>query len=105
MNLTCDTCQKVADVLLGTICNTCELWNCNNCIIIEKDYDTQIDVSYCELCFKNKNSEMRATCISCEHSDNIEEGIECHKCKHWICAECVCFKDDGNYYCVECNKS
>ena len=44
----------------------------------------------------------RSTCAICDFTDNIEEGADCRKCRHWICAECVSFGDDGNYYCAEC---
>lgn len=46
--------------------------------------------------------ESRSTCAICDFTDNIEEGADCHKCRHWICSECVSFGDDGNYYCVGC---
>ena len=48
------------------------------------------------------DKECRATCATCDFTDNIEEGADCRKCRHWICAECVSFGDDGNYYCAEC---
>lgn len=44
----------------------------------------------------------RSTCAICDFTDNIEEGADCRKCRHWICSECVSFGDDGNYYCAEC---
>jgi len=94
----CTKCETFFNIEEGTLCSTCEHYNCFDCIIGEDNS------YYCDECYKNKNSEHRETCISCGLSDNIEEGAECHKCKKWICTDCVIFKDDGNYYCDKCNE-
>jgi sugar-specific transcriptional regulator TrmB len=76
--------------------------------IYDKEYsdaeseDSQNDIFFCDESSKNKNPEIRGTCVSCEYIDNLEEGVECKKCGRWVCQECASFKDDGNYYCVEC---
>lgn len=44
---------------------------------------------------------MRSICKICKITDNIEEGIECHKCKYWYCFECISF-ENGEYYCDDC---
>jgi hypothetical protein len=94
----CTKCETFYNIEEGTLCSTCEHYNCFDCIIGEdNDY-------YCEECYKNKNSEHRESCVSCDLTDNIEDGADCRKCKKWVCTDCVIFNDDGNYYCNECNK-
>ena len=93
----CTICDIFYNIEEGTLCCICEHYNCFDCIIGEdNDY-------YCDECYKNKNSEHRATCALCDVTDNIEEGADCYKCKKWVCTECVIF-EDGNYYCNKCNE-
>ncbi len=81
-------CETVTDVK----CLDCDCWICEDC--------SSDDTFYCKDCCKN--STIRGTCISCEHIDNLEEGTECNKCGHWVCISYASYKDDGNYYCVDC---
>ncbi len=97
----CNVCDTYTNIEDGTDCDTCRKWFCEGCLVIKQE--DKNDVYYCDECYKNKNSEHRATCASCDVTDNIEEGTECHKCKQWICTDCVIFNDDGNYYCNEHN--
>ena len=93
----CIKCETFYNIEEGTLCCTCERYNCFDCIIGENNS------YYCDECYKNKNSEHRETCVLCDLTDNIEDGADCHKCKKWVCTECVIFNDDGNYYCNMCN--
>jgi hypothetical protein len=83
-------------------CPDCDCWICEDCWIHKIDYAAQIDEYYCDDCFKNRDPTIRGTCISCEYIDNLEEGTECNNCGYWVCVSCIKYKDDGNYYCVEC---
>jgi hypothetical protein len=96
----CNLCDTYTNIEDGTECNKCRKWVCECCLIIKQEEGS--DVYYCDECYKNP--EVRATCVSCNLTDNIEEGADCHKCKKWVCTDCVIFNDDGNYYCNECNK-
>lgn len=96
---TCWVCDTIENIEEGGECNTCNHWTCISCI----SYDDE-GFHHCTECFRNKTSESRATCGVCETSDNIEEGADCYKCRHWTCSECVSFGDDGNYYCIDCKK-
>lgn len=85
-------CKTVTDVK----CTDCDCWICEDCWIPSDD------TFYCNDCYKNRDPTIRGTCISCEYIDNLEEGTECNKCGHWVCISCASYKDDGNYYCVDC---
>ena len=91
-------CDAITDVK----CPDCDCFICENCWIHKIDYAAQIDEFYCDNCYKNRDPTIRGTCVSCEYIDNLEEGTECNKCGHWVCMSCAKYKDDGNYYCVEC---
>jgi len=93
-------CQTVTDVK----CPDCDCWICKYCWIHKIDYAAQIDDLLCDECYRNRDPTIRGKCISCEYIDNLEEGAECNNCGHWVCVSCASYKDDGNYYCVECNK-
>ena len=85
-------CKTVTDVK----CTNCDCWICEDC------WMPLDDTFYCNDCYKNRDPTIRGTCISCEYIDNLEEGTECNKCGHWVCISCASYKDDGNYYCVDC---
>ena len=91
-------CQTVTDIK----CPDCNCFICEDCWIHKTDYAAQIDDFFCEDCYKNRDPTIRGTCISCEYIDNLEEGAGCNNCDHWVCMSCVSYKDDGNYYCVDC---
>lgn len=92
-------CNTITDVK----CPDCECWICKDCWIHKIDYAAQIDDLLCDECYRNRDPTIRGKCISCEYIDNLEEGAECNNCGHWVCMSCVSYKDDGNYYCVDCN--
>ena len=91
-------CQTVTDIK----CPDCDCWICENCWIHKIDYAAQIDDLLCDECYRNRDPTIRGKCVSCEYIDNLEEGAECNNCGHWVCVSCASYKDDGNYYCVEC---
>ena len=91
-------CQTVTDVK----CPDCDCFICKDCWIHKIDYAAQIDDLLCDECYRNRDPTIRGTCISCEYIDNLEEGAECNNCGHWVCVSCAKYKDDGNYYCVDC---
>jgi hypothetical protein len=95
----CNLCEDFWNIEDGTECNKCRKWVCECCLVIKQEQES--DVYYCNECYKNP--EHRETCALCDLTDNIEDGADCHKCKKWVCTECVIFNDDGNYYCNECN--
>ena len=83
-------------------CPDCDCFICENCWIRKIDYAAQIDDLLCDECYRNRDPTIRGKCISCEYIDNLEEGAECNNCGHWVCVSCAKYKDDGNYYCVDC---
>lgn len=91
-------CQTVTDVK----CPDCDCWICKDCWIHKIDFAAQIDDLLCDECYRNRDPTIRGKCISCEYIDNLEEGAECNNCGHWVCISCAQYKDDGNYYCIEC---
>jgi hypothetical protein len=91
-------CETITDVK----CPDCDCFICKDCWIHKIDYAAQIDDLLCDDCYRNRDPTIRGKCISCEYIDNLEEGAECNNCGHWVCVSCVSYKDDGNYYCVEC---
>lgn len=70
--------------------------------IFDREYSEDDKNEDNTLIIEELNPEIRGTCVSCEYIDNLEEGTECNNCGRWVCQQCASFKDDGNYYCVEC---
>jgi hypothetical protein len=91
-------CNTITDVK----CPDCDCFICKDCWIHKIDYAAQIDDLLCDECYRNRDPTIRGTCVSCEYIDNLEEGAECNNCGHWVCVSCAKYKDDGNYYCVDC---